>query len=373
VADELRRQGLIDLERRTYIGSQGYLPSWLGIAAATGLFRSHLALTLGLAAGFVIIAVPRGILHGRFATLVATRPTTAAILYRLLLLSGAAYLGALAAAASVWSPLLPARLALTLGAVMVCSAATVALSLDPWSRYGIALVMGGPLWVVHVLHAGVDQGLVLVLGAAGYGYLLLTSRPVRDDYWDAAHAQSLLTRKAAALEQLSMTDPLTQIANRLAFDQRLDQEWARAVREGRPVSLLVLDVDHFKVLNDDYGHLVGDRCLIAMAATLKANVYRSVDLVARYGGEEFVVLLPDTTATAAERIAERLRTAVAALVQDHDGAAVHFTCSIGTATARPRRGGSSPSQALHAADQALYRAKAAGRDRVAVGETLVDS
>jgi diguanylate cyclase (GGDEF)-like protein len=304
------------------------------------------------------------LLHRRFVLLVRDRPLAALLLYRSLLLANAGYFGLLTGASLVWAPLSPVRQTLTLVAIVVGSAATVALSLDPWARYGIPIVVGGPLWMGFSAHARSDEWPVVVLAVVLYVYLLVTSRPVQDDYWNAAQAQALLSRRAAELEQLSLTDPLTQIANRLAFDRRLGEEWGRAAREREPLSLLIIDVDHFKALNDDFGHLVGDRCLVAMAATLKVNVYRSVDLVARYGGEEFVVLLPDTSSHAAAQVGERLRAAVAALVVDHEGVSVRFTCSVGVTTTVPKREGSLPSEALQAADQALYRAKAAGRNRV---------
>ena len=365
---ELRRQALLDLERRTYAGSQTYLPCWLGIAAGTGLIHTELLITVVVASMFVITAVARTILHRRFAALVAGHAVLAGVLFRSLLLAGCAQFGAVVAAALVWPPLRPAELMVALIGLVVCTAATIALSLDPWCRFGLPVAMCGPVVVVLPLPQAHTQMISWFLLPLYCLYLLVTSRYVRDDYWDAARAGLLLRQRAVELERLSVTDPLTQISNRLAFDRRLEQEWARAVRERQPLSLLILDVDHFKRLNDAYGHPVGDRCLVQLAATLAANVYRSVDLVARYGGEEFIVLLPDTQAEDATVVAERLRSAVAALVIDHDGVRVGITCSIGTATVLPRPDGDPSSHAIAVADQALYRAKAAGRDRVVTGE-----
>jgi diguanylate cyclase (GGDEF)-like protein len=368
---ELRRQALLDLERRTFAGSQTYLPFWLGVAAGVGLLRTETVVTALVAAMFAITSVARVALHRRFAALVVTRVALAEALFRSLLLAGSAQFGVVTAASLVWPPLRPAQTMLILTALVVCTAATIALSLDSWSRFGLPIAFGGPVTVALALPVAHASLIIWFLVPAFYLYLLLTSRYVRDDYWEAARAGLILTQRAMDLERLSVTDTLTQIANRLAFDRRLEQEWARALRDGRLLSLLILDVDHFKQLNDTYGHPMGDRYLVELARTLEANLYRPVDLVARYGGEEFIVLLPDTGSEDATMVAERLRVAVAALVVDHDGRQVRFTCSIGTSTVLPRPGGPPPSRAIAVADQALYRAKSSGRDRVAVGEALV--
>jgi diguanylate cyclase (GGDEF)-like protein len=131
---------------------------------------------------------------------------------------------------------------------------------------------------------------------------------------------------------------------------------------------MVLDLDHFKRVNDGHGHPFGDRCLIATATALQATLHRAVDLVARYGGEEFVVLLPDTSAVAAAEIAERLRVAVQSIDLRHDGQQVPITCSIGVATLSPCTLPDRPTASVDLADRALYDAKAAGRNRVVIAQ-----
>jgi len=166
------------------------------------------------------------------------------------------------------------------------------------------------------------------------------------------------------LEALASIDSLSGLANRRSFDARLETEWQRAANLERPIALAMVDVDHFKLFNDNYGHLEGDRCLRAIAETLTAAASHRADFAARYGGEEFVLLLPDTSLTAALNIAERLRAAVEALAIDHDHAPCgHVTISIGVASLTPT--GSEGEQALiEAADAGLYAAKRNGRNRV---------
>lgn len=168
-----------------------------------------------------------------------------------------------------------------------------------------------------------------------------------------------------ALQRAALADPLTGIANRRQFDACLDKEWQRAVRLARPLSLLVLDVDHFKLFNDLLGHAAGDQCLQAVAGTLQAHALRATDLAARYGGEEFVLLLPDTPHAGAAAVAESIRAAVENLEVRNPRSTTsdYVTASVGAATFVPTQFDDIRSLFL-AADRAMYEAKAAGRNRV---------
>jgi two-component system cell cycle response regulator len=181
-----------------------------------------------------------------------------------------------------------------------------------------------------------------------------------------ARAVELTLADKARLELLALTDPLTQTLNRRALMERLTAELERARRYALALSILVVDLDHFKAVNDSFGHLIGDEVLRAVARTLQ-NEARAVDIVARYGGEEFVVVLPETVEEGAVAVAERIRQTIAdhppEICNQHDGLLV--TVSIGVATATLARV-HSPDDLIAAADEALYRAKARGRNRVCV-------
>lgn len=174
------------------------------------------------------------------------------------------------------------------------------------------------------------------------------------------------------LASLAATDALTGLANRRAFDERLADEWARARRDGTQLSLLLIDVDHFKKFNDHYGHLAGDGCLRALGRILSAIARRPADLAARYGGEEFAVLLPNTGPDGCAEVGEAIRQAL------HDLAMVHaqnppsrlVTASVGAATSVPSQASDS-STLVAAADRALYAAKDSGRDRLVVSGQVV--
>jgi diguanylate cyclase (GGDEF)-like protein len=166
------------------------------------------------------------------------------------------------------------------------------------------------------------------------------------------------------LEKLATTDPLTGIANRRKMTEQISHELDRARRFHHPLSLLMIDIDHFKRINDTYGHEVGDKAIVAIARLLTESM-RGVDLVARFGGEEFVLLMPETHVEVAVHAAERLRAAVAALtVEAGDGALVAQTISVGVSSADPSGTLDTPSSLLVRADKALYRAKKDGRNRV---------
>jgi diguanylate cyclase (GGDEF)-like protein len=166
------------------------------------------------------------------------------------------------------------------------------------------------------------------------------------------------------LEALASIDGLSGLANRRSFDARLQVEWERAAGLKQPVALMMIDVDHFKLFNDNYGHLEGDQCLRVIAETLSAAASQSGDLAARYGGEEFVLLLPDTNLATALEIAGRLHHTVAALAIAHRLAPCgHVTVSIGVASLTPIAG-SDPQALIEAADSGLYAAKRKGRNMV---------
>jgi diguanylate cyclase (GGDEF)-like protein len=165
--------------------------------------------------------------------------------------------------------------------------------------------------------------------------------------------------------ELTLRDPLTQIENRRSFDTCLDQEWNRAFRNGDRLSLLFLDVDHFKALNDTYGHQQGDECLKAVASCIRTMLTRRIDRVYRYGGEEFAVILPLTGRDKAMMVAERIRDAVASTKLS----GMACTISIGVAEYVPFGDITSIHFLIRAADTALYRAKHSGRNRVEFMET----
>jgi diguanylate cyclase (GGDEF)-like protein/PAS domain S-box-containing protein len=175
------------------------------------------------------------------------------------------------------------------------------------------------------------------------------------------------------LAALAISDGLTGLANRRHFDERLSEEWARAKRDGTQLSLLLIDVDHFKKFNDHYGHQTGDACLRALARILAAQVRRPADLAARYGGEEFVLLLPNTDSDGCVQVGERVREALHELGVSHalNPPSRLVTASLGGATHIPAQVMTDHTALLAAADRSLYAAKNGGRDRLVMSGQVV--
>ncbi len=203
-------------------------------------------------------------------------------------------------------------------------------------------------------------------------YLAIDSGPIFDNEGRLIAAvetlRDMTVQKEAqrALEQLANKDGLTGIANRRSFDNTLETEWRRAMRKTKSLTLLMVDVDHFKGYNDTYGHQAGDECLRRVAAAMVDIPVRVGDQVARYGGEEFAVILPDVNLQGAAVVAERIRAAVEqlALVNRVADAGL-VTVSIGVASVTASRN-HTPSQLIALADAALYDAKRRGRNRIVI-------
>lgn len=218
----------------------------------------------------------------------------------------------------------------------------------------------GPLMLIHnsMLHRIVVAQIFLAVA-------IFTAFPVAAILEDRKALECSLAASEAKYRALANADSLTGLANRRAFDARLDAEWRHACALHQPLAALLIDVDHFKSYNDTHGHLSGDRCLRHIAEAISTNLHRPTDTAARFGGEEFTVILPGTSMEEALGIAETLRQAVAAMRLPHAGNSCGGiqTISIGVASTIPRSD-DLPLSLLKSCDEALYFAKQQGRNQV---------
>lgn len=257
--------------------------------------------------------------------------------------------------------------------ILLAGAVIAAMPVLALSRFALYVQVGAillPITINLLLQGATQQSLAFATILLG-GLLVMASRSITDLLSDLHSTQ-------IKMQEQAHTDPVTQIANRRYFDNIFKTEWRRASRENKNISLLMIDVDHFKRYNDRHGHHAGDQCLQIIAQCIKSVARRASDVVARHGGEEFVVLLPDTQLEDATMLAERLRKNVEEQRIPHSDGAIPriVTISIGVSCCRPSAISQTqetvdeasaiyPAMLLNASDRALYRAKRNGRNQVA--------
>lgn len=359
---QLQSHALADLTNRAKSGILTYFGCWIILAYTFQLDKLHpdfLYLNTGL---IILFAVSR-VTH--LLTLSRSTAPNIESLHRWLVftvLASSLHWGCM----SAWiiyddnlSELETAILILT-PAFTIGGACTLSISSE--IRYFYPILMLFPM-IATLIYEGDSRDLMYaLLCSICLTYIYTSTRATHNDYWAAITNHLVAEERAEIMEQLSTTDPLTQLRNRMFFDKEYSKEWKRCSRMSCPLSVIMIDLDHFKNLNDTYGHVFGDECLKLTAKAIKDEVARPSDCVARYGGEEFIVLLPNTNKKGAENIAQRMLKAVSSLEFKSGDDIVKITCSIGGATTTPdfRH---ERSELVKDADTALYYAKEHGRNR----------
>ena len=243
----------------------------------------------------------------------------------------------------------------------VCAASVISLS----PRIGIALcnlffLVIPTVYAAFFITDSYPVGFMIIVYSC---YLVLVGMRSNKEYLRGFVIEAQLEKQRQELEQLNKIDPLTHIYNRGYFNTAYDIQWHNGIRKKQVLSLLLIDIDRFKSINDTHGHLFGDKCLVHISDTISAAAKRKTDLIARFGGEEFVILLPETGEEAALEMAEQIRELIASRPFKYDQTELALTTSIGVASMVPVLGINSNSLIEHA-DNALYEAKELGRNRV---------
>jgi diguanylate cyclase (GGDEF)-like protein len=286
--------------------------------------------------------------------------------YHLILttMSNAAHWGVMTALCLTEEQLLPLRWPMLLSATAIASSAGWALGFHSLLRVYLPLAVALPAIVSLLLIGTKDALMIAMLSVVFLGYLMFATRARQHDYLQAIKTAAELEQRTRELEYTSFTDAVTHLHNRAYFDVHLELEWKRAFRQSYPVSLLIIDLDHFKSINDRFGHQFGDYVLQEVGMSLSSVAQRSGDVLARIGGEEFALLLINTDAEGAAQVAQQIIEAIAALELEHPEAGqIRITTSVGAATRIPDQPEQHAArQLLGAADRALYAAKHAGRN-----------
>lgn len=358
----LRARALLDLTRRARNAIPIYSIVWLSLSLwadlpkrAPVVFFSNLLVLLAIA--LLRAWHYRLVTHGRGDSVKQSR-----WLVRLLLIS-ALHWGALSAWMIHDPQFIDLRSAFMIMLAAFAMGGTPILGISTVVRtwYPIFILLPSMFGTLFSDHA--DQPVMNFLIVISLLYINMTSRMTGEDYERATTNQYLAEQRADQLDAQRTLDGLTGLRNRRFFDERFELDWATCQRNSLPLTILMIDLDHFKAVNDNYGHLCGDQCLIEVADSLRKRVSRSTDTIARFGGEEFVALLPATDGRSAKVLAQRIVDDVARLSVICDGIQLNISCSIGLACKVPGRD-DRREELLHRADTALYAAKEQGRNRV---------
>ncbi len=370
---DARQTALLDTSKRAASGIFVYFVLWVAISLVTGLYNLYPGWVIGNAAVLLLNALTRTWLHRRLPLMVETRFRLAHNLFVVLTLANALQWGLLTAIGIAQDPMRATEIPMLLASCGIAAGGTTALAINPIILYLFPTSVLLPAGIALLMDRSPEHTLIAVLAAIFTLYIARSSRVVHTDYWNALGNRRLLEERARELERISVTDALTQLRNRLFFDAQFELEWKRAFRQRTALTILLLDLDHFKQVNDSYGHAFGDLCLQEVAKVLAHEVSRSGDVLARYGGEEFIVMLSNTAEDGASVVAERLLQSVRAIDLKFGGERVPVTCSIGIASGIPvaaDRG----FRLINEADKALYRAKQGGRDRIVVASaSMIDT
>lgn len=361
---DLKLQLLLDTSKRAAPGIFIFPVLWPLITLANGSYHLNPQFIFANTIVLIGVALARLLLTIRIKRLVTSHLDAINLIAPGLILCNSLHWGLLVAATIYFPWLKQSETPMIIATIGIAAGGVAVLSVNPLLQYSYPLVMLLP-GVIALLsdYHDIENVQVAAMFFAYAIYIVFTSRTVRSDYWNALTRQQMLEQRTQELEEISSTDALTKLRNRLYFTTHFDSEWNRAWRHKYAVSILMIDLDHFKRINDTFGHPFGDDCLVQTATALQSEIQRSGDILARYGGEEFIVFLSNTDEAEALVVAERLLSAVRAISLSYKGTLVPVSCSIGLASnmpALPDQG----YQLISEADRALYEAKRQGRNMV---------
>jgi len=356
-----------DLAERSLPGIPAYIAVWSVIVFATGFHQSHAFVAYAAWLGFLLVSTLRLVYQFTYRGLYQYSP---GLNYSLFLVS-------IMAPAGLWSGLFVysivgpntdgIRLVMVMATAGLCSGAMTSFAPDRQIAVSYLMVLMLPA-CISVIGFNREEMPLFYLVMVYIGFILLQLARGNREYWSALENEAALAEKTRQLEDISKIDALTRIFNRRHFNQVFHKEWKRGSRSKRTLTLIMVDIDHFKHINDTFGHLAGDDYLKSVAETLKTTFQRCTDVSARYGGEEFAVLLPETAPVDALALAESLRQKIADLRVKSGRAVLQTTVSLGIAGCIPDHQ-IPPEHLISLADKALYQAKSGGRNQVRCGET----
>ena len=357
----INRRVIDDLKNRSTVGMYFYLAVTIAVLAVDGFYKRHLLFAIIFLTLMAVIACFRVVqfkLYDKFDQINRRLNYCAffASVYATALTWGAGF-----AYFMVQPEELTSKMIMLASTVGLDAGGVVAFM--PSRRtsviYNLLMLMPGAL-ILTCLQIHFIIVFLIVLYAA---YMTLVSLRGNREYWDALENEHLLKLKTEEIEKISRVDVLTGLYNRRYFDEIFNVQWKVAARSAMPLSVIICDIDHFKPVNDTYGHLAGDAYLKKIAQVLSGIFQRDSDFIARYGGEEFVILLLNHEGDEAVELAEKVRSEVANMTLFYYSHEIKTTISLGISTCVPRMA-QNRDNLLEEADKALYQAKNSGRNQV---------
>ncbi len=359
-----QHDNLVLMAHRMQLGLLLYPILWVLVVILDGHFHAQVDAIFGHGLALVLVSGIRFLAHRQLVAMGPERVQHAQKVVAILSTAHNLYWGVLCALLFVVPERDTQSWMMMIATVGITAGGTVITASDPFlPRYYAMATLGPTALALLAQGSGSNAGIIgMIVLVVGYSRSL--ARIAGRDHRVRIQAQIQLEQRAVELEALSRTDALTRIANRLSFEEQLHVAWRMAIRRREPLAIAVVDLDHFKRINDEHGHPFGDRCLVAAAQAIASQARRPGDLAARYGGEEFVMLMPNTDIHGALHVAEGILKAVRqTLVGDEGETPVPLSCSVGVACCEPSLE-VEPRSLVQEADKALYEAKGRGRARV---------
>ncbi len=365
INDEMRYRAIQDIAKRSITGCYIYLLIWFALIIPNKLYISNPAISTWVTVYFILLSGARVLLIYNYKTVVEYSLFAWKILYYPLVLLPSLGWGILCALSFTHPIFEPFSLIIIISTAGLAGGGVSALVPNRMLTIGLISTFLFPaMLAIMVFKDDYNISVPLIFGIYWVGLYSVT-RIQYKEYWQGLKYYFLLKEHALELEHLSNIDGLTSLKNRRYFNDSLRKEIKVASRSQHNLSLLLIDIDHFKDINDLYGHLAGDECLRALSKLLVQQLKRETDIIVRYGGEEFAVVLPNIDGDTAESIANGIRKSVEKNRINHGDLLLSFTVSIGVTSIIPPKNYTLETF-IESADSALYRAKNGGRNQVCV-------
>lgn len=362
VNDE-NKQAAIDISKRAMPGSYIYIICWLMIILPSGFYKKEPVFVFCFSSLLVALSLFRLIAIKKFERIYSFNPLLWKVLINFnILLSGGIW-GGFYAASTIIPTFSPISFLILISLAGTVGGGVSALSPDLKLSIWLLLSLLMPSIAAMILFPVSFDLAVCLLFIAYFIGMTSVAYTLNKEYWQALKSSYLVIEYAAELEKLNTQDGLTGLRNRKFFDEELVREIKRAERRRTELSLLMMDIDHFKHVNDTYGHLAGDKCLQTAADVFTGIIKRQTDTIVRYGGEEFAIILPEMAQEKAIEFAEKIRDTFENTKIIWNGLPIPLTLSIGVSSVKPVVN-FKYELLIRSADEALYHAKETGRNRV---------